>query len=164
MSDDGNTTKQLLQLEAAAVQTFHADAAVHRKYRPVQRLSSEVSFTRISLAECQDTSGYRAGAVRPICAQVLQGGRNQEQVETLLLQEAGRTGQDLPQFTALGDKRRRAAPVYRQRYDGILRQRRLLRTDVVYGSVEQRDRQPCAVLEARRPDDLHQRSGKPPGT
>ena len=88
MSDDGNTTEQLLQLEAATVQAFRANAAAHRKYRPVQCLSSEVSVTWISLAERQDSSGYRAGAVRSICAQVLQGGRNQEQVEALLLQEA----------------------------------------------------------------------------
>ena len=69
---------------------------------------------------------YRTGDVRPICAQVLQGSRNQEQGEALLLQEAGRAGQDLPQFAAFGDERGWASAVYRQRYDGILCQRRLL--------------------------------------
>lgn len=45
--------------------------------------------------------------------------------------EPGEQGRNLPQFAALGDERRRAAPVYRQQYDGILRQRHLLQTDAV---------------------------------
>lgn len=50
-----------------------------------------------------------------------------------------------------------------ERHDGVLCERRLLRTDALHGSMEQRNSESFPVLQARGPHDLTQRAGRSAG-
>lgn len=109
------------------------------------------------MAQCQVAPRHRDCPFGFLCAQMLQNGLDQEQGETIQVQEARRPIPHLSEPASFGNPDRRAVTMHRQRYDSVLCEGSVLRTDAGHGFVEQRDREPCSFVQARRPNDVHQR-------